>query len=759
MGINQAIYTSSAKGISKGGGMGIHTYNNTCSETELSEFELSYCQYYFAGDVEEISALPTKYVYGKIQNGRYMAAEVTYIGKDYNKESGRMGNFISHMHSFEKEDLTIYPMQMYGSSDFLTAIDNADVDGTNEVDYLPTIKEAQSGDFVSVEVIQEFLGETDEKGEDRMDMFCNLLAAVLKRDEIHKVIIYDTHENILKWIASVEYALPLKCAREISFSSYEKDPTMAEFDIRGAVLGMSQGSPEEYGQTDQFYVFDGIYKNYSKFDVNSDFYQFGICMGMIAYEALQEFHKFLQAYAYEKADNDICNGYKLFQLVQGGISSLEGSEFLDAMKFEGKYGNKKSYFDILEQLTDRMETDQAPTSEFLENLQKLIEDFYKFELTEEELYHILKLSLSLDDYLKKSGADIEKNDRMWNQISRILAKYQKEKLIYVMKALSSRKAFRRLGMLQAYVISVVKKDNLERFIRKFFIDYWATAENEELKYYDPVIQEAVGVYHTLEEKEERYQCALNLFLLVQEMGDGNIYGKGCSGLLQLIDQETDLVEKKQFLLNLRKKEDVTLETRRTKCAFEAFNYVQRSRENISIARIRLQHLGNCIAKSCEDEVSMIKSNPLKIYEKYPVEVTDVSDQELQVYFEHLAALISVAEIEQSEYKMLFGFWKLTNSQKELLIAVLAEGEFEYFKKKKSLAGLEAIFGAAVELGDEGYNAAFKSYVSSMKGSFKEKVTEAMEFEKNKDICDFWKQISKEDKNSKKSFFSFGKWNL
>lgn len=759
MGINQAIYTSSAKGISKGGGMGIHTYNNACSETELSEFELSYCQYYFSGDVDKIPTLPTKYVYGRIQNGRYMAAEVTYLGKDYNKESGRMGNFISHMHSFEKEDLTLYPMEMYGSSDFLTAIDNEDVDGTNEVDYLPDIEAAQRGNVVSIEGIQEFLGEMDDSGDDRMEMFCNLLAAVLKRDGIHKVIIYDTHENILKWIAAVEYALPLKCARQISFSSYEKDPTMAEFDIRGAVAKMSQGSPEVYAETDQFYVFDGIQKRYNRFDVSSDFYQFGICMGMIAYEALQEFHKFLNAYAYEKADGDILSGYKLFQMVQGGISSLEGSEFVDAMGFEGKYGNKKSYLDILDQLMGRWKTNQASGKEFLVNLQKLIVDFYKFELSEEELSHILEMSLEFDGYLQKDGVDIGENDRMWDMISCMLGKHQKEKLTGVMKALSSRRAFRRLGMLQGYVLGSVKRDNIERFIQKFFNSCWPSASAEEMKYFDPVLEAAVKAYRVLENKEERYEQALDLFLLVQEMGDGNIYGKGCSGLVRLIDCETDIVEKKQFLLNLRKKEDTILEKKQAKCAFEAFNYVQRSREKVSVTRIRLQHLGNCIAKSCADEIPMVDSNPLKIYEKYPVEITDVTVQELQVYFGQLSDLIAEAEIEQSEYQMLFGFWELTDPQKEILIASLAQGEFEYFKKKKSLAGLEAIMGAVLQFGDDGYQTAFKRYVLGLKGSLREKVTEAMELEKDKNIRAFWMQIQKEEKSTKKSFFGFGKWNL
>lgn len=757
MGINQAIYTSSAKGISKGGGMGIHTYNEACSELELSEFELSYCRYYFSGSVEEIPTLPTKYVYGKLPDGRYMAAEVTYIGQDYNKESGRMGNFISHMHSFEKKDLTVYPMEMYGSSDFLTQIDTADVDGTNEVTYLPDLEKARKGDAISVDVIQAFLSETDEKENDRMEMFFNLLAAVLKRDQIHKVIIYDTHENILKWLGAIEYALPLKCAREISFSSYEKDPTMAEFDIRGAAAGLSQGSCEEYAQSGQFYVFDGIKKRYTRSEVDSDFYQLGIGMGMIAYEALQEFHKFLQAYTYENADQDICKGYKLFQMAQGGMASLQGQEFLDAVSFEGKYGNKKSYLDVLNQLISKLENSGNLEKEFLENLQKLMVDFYKLELTQEEFTHILKLSLLMDSNLEKCGDGCKVNDDMWESIVPLITRKYREELVGTMKYLSRKNAFRRLGNLQAYVLSAARQENMESFVNKFFITYWAGAKVNEVKEYDQVIKAACRICKALEDPEERYIRALALFLTVQEIGGGEISGDGCESLLRLINKETELVPKKQFPLNLRKKEDPELDKKQAKCAFEAFNYTQRNHVDIPISRIRLLHLGKCIERACEDEMPLILSDPLKVYAKYPVDVKDIDEEELGTYFEQLADVFCTLENMPDDYEMLFSFWKMTDMQKKRLVASFAKAELDYFKKEKSLGGLKALLGAVLELED--YDRYLGAYVARMKPSLKEKVTEAMEDEKNKKIRDFWIELSKEEKTGRKSFFGFGKWNL
>lgn len=754
MGINQAIFTSSAKGISKGGGMGIHTYNMECSEIELADFEMSYCQYHFSGSIDDVLNLPTKYVYGKTQNGKYMAAEVTYLGKDYNKESGRMGNLLSHMYSFGKDDMKVYPMQMYGSSDFLTSMDMADVDGTNDVDYLPAISSIDPGDVINIEVVQAFLGDG------RIEMFCHLLAAVLERDDIHKVIIHDTHDNILKWIAAVEYALPLQCAREVSFSSYEHDPMMSEFDIRGAIAGVSKGNCEDYTVTGQFYVFDGVVKTYPEFDVGSDFFQFGISMGLAySYEALLEFYKFLNAYSYDKADSDIYKGFKLFQMVQSGMAFLKNREFLEAVSFEGTYGDKSSYLEMLDRLAERLETTPAFDEKLLSNLQKLVSDFYKRELTEGELSHILDLTLKVDEYTSSRNVDLSENDGMWNDINDCIYKMQSENLIFMMNYLASKRAFRRLGSVQAYIVKVEKRESLVQNVIKFFTGYWTDASEEECKFYDSVIEVVANVYRSLEDSDARYLNSINMFLTVQEMGDGAIAGKGCNRLIQMIEMETDLLNKKQFQMNRKKKNNGLFDTKQTKCAFEAFNYTQRNGVALPVTKIRLQHLAKCIVKTYEEEVSMTKVKTLSVYSRHPVVVEHLPDEDLQSYFELLADVISTVETNRDEYRLLFNFWKLTDEQKEIMVDVFARIEFDYFKKKKLFYGLEQILGAAIDVADEGYTSAFKAYVSRLKGTFKEKITETVKSKSEKEIRDYWTEISKkEEKAGRKGFFRFGKHN-
>ena len=752
MGINQAIFTCSAKGISRGGGQGIYTYNRECSELELSEFEMSYCQYYYSGSLSEVPNLPTKYVYGKIQGGRYMAAEVTYLGKDYDKESGRTGNIISHMYSFENKDLFAYPMQLYGSHYFLTSIDDTDVDGTNEVDYLPEVSSIDVGDIVTIENVQDFLGNN------RMEMFCHLVAAVLSRDNIHKVIIYDTHENIIHWLGAIELALPLQCAKEISFSSYEKDPMMSEFDIRGAVAGMSDGTCYDYAESGQFFVFDGIHMEYPEFDVSDDYYQFGIQMGMmLSYDdSFFKFSNLISSYSYHKADTDIYKGFKLYQILQGEIGRFSDVEFVEAVSFEGAYGNKNSYLKMLESLISGMERGSVLDEVLISNLQDVIVDFCGKELTESELNKIISLSLEMDQCIEKFNMDASCNDGMWNRIDEYMVKVQSEYLPYVFKVLAYKNAYRRLSGIQAFILKVTKKECIERYIVKFYTAYWNKAE-EDIKYFDSVIEEAANVYMNMGDEAERYMKAMTMFLSVQEMGKGIIAGMGCQSLIHMIENGTKLTDKKQYQINKKKKEKDTFYMKQAKCAFEVFNYTQRNHIELPISRIRMQHLAKCIVKSYEEGISLEKSKILGIYSEYPIVVNNISEDELESYFEILVDITSAFETNREEYHLLFNFWKLDDEQKKIFVQLFADVEFDYFKKEKLYIGIDNILGAASDIADDGYDKAFKTYVSGLKPSFKEKVTETLKMKSEEDVLLYWDMISKEEaKGSKKGFFKFGR---
>lgn len=736
MGINQAIYTSSVKGISKGGGMGIHSYNRGCSEIELSDFASSYCQYYFVGDLSEVPNLPIKYVYGKSQKDRYIAAQITYLGKDYYKEGGRTGNLLSHMLSFEKKDLQCYPLELYGSVDFLTSIPSEEVDGTLDVDYLPEKDKVNPGMKITLEKVQDFLAAG------RMEMFCHLLAAVLSRDNIHKVILYDTHENILNWLAAVEFSLPLKCAREITFSSYEEDPMLSEFDIRGAVVNMSRGNYEEYSASNQFYTFDGLEKKYPFFDIHSDFFQIGIKIGLAySYDALREFHKFLEKYSYYRADTDCYHGFKLFQMTQGGSACLQSSELMDAMEFEKKYGSSNNYLEIMDQMIEGLKEEEQPFDSQIRQLQRLFVDFYQKTFTERELKHIVKLTLQSDEYLKSREGNAAGNDLMWNWISDSLIR-QRINMDDVMSYMREYGAYERLGKIQAHLLKKVEAENInkEQIIIRLFSDYWSEIPGKYYSCFDPVISEMANNLRRIENKDEKSLRAEKLFFVVQKMGEGAITGRGCEALIQMIEEEIDVTDKKLFRLEKRKREKKFSDRWRKEYAVEVLKYTMRYNSEFPVTRIRLSHLVQCIADCYVWDKSMMDSQNLQVYVQCPIVIRGISEREYQIFISRLAHMMSEDELEREEYRMLFRFFVLSKEQKEVLVKEFFQLEYNYFKNEKICKGLVSILGAALDIGDTEYEQAFVNSVSCLRTSMKRKIANILKRKADIGIYGFWVKI-------------------
>lgn len=757
MGINQAIFTSSARGIAKGGGLGIHTYNQQCSEFELSEFVQSFCQYHYDGNGREISKLPRKMMFKKIDNQHYMQAAVTYLGKDYNKEQGRMGNILSHMFSFENADIRVYPLQLYGSSNFRYTMDQTEVDGSRDVSYLPEIRNVYPGSIITIDTVQEFLN----KKLWRIDFFCHLMAAVLSRDDIHKVIIYDSHENIIMWLAAVQYALPLQCAIEISFSSYENDPTMSEFDIRGAVYGLSIGDLEEYQSGGQFYVFNGIDIEYPKFDISADYFQDGVqtCMAF-AYESMQRFYKFMENYNYRKADMDLCAGFKLFQMMQSGMDVLEESEFQQAVSFESKYGGKKSYWLIVKELFEKLAV--SPTDAgLIKSIYIWLAGYFKKELDMQEWKFAVTCVIQLEQHEKGMWKDTKEKRKIWELI--YSTSVQKKCFETLAKQLQESGLYQHLGELSACYICQSKKESIVKQIGQLFSLFWLPIPQNAYKYFDLAVREAATIIQGYEEKK-KYVEALSIFLKLQDLGNGEIVGTGMDRLLYMISDGTnlnDLKPQKSGFLHKKKGVDGELEQMQTKCAFESFNYTQRNRKDLPIAKIRLLHLGRCIIKVYEEGRILAKSQALAVYLKYPVAVEKISEEEFESYMQILCESIFLVENTKEDYMQLMTYWILEKEQKANLIRMFLSCELNNAKKEDQIKGLAELLAVIKNLRDEEYTEALICAVMEMRDSQREKVTEMLEEKmgRGNKIHQYWKEIkdnSKRSEKNRKGFLRFGR---
>ena len=753
MGINQAIYTSSARGISKGGGMGIHTYNRSCIDAELRRFERSYCQYYFNGQIKSISELPRKIVYGKTEAGRYMEACITYLGKDYDKVRGRMGNLLSHMYSFSTDALCVYPMQLFGSPDYRVSIEQEEFDGTKPVDYLPEIDEVRCGTNVNAESIRRFLSEG------RVQMFCHMLSAVLRRENIHKIILYDTHENIVMWLGAIEFALPLQCAREVSFSSYEKNPLMSEFDIRGAVVGMSDGNCRDYAAGGQFYVFDGIHKDYPKFDISEDYFQYVLKIRLtFLQESPGDFFEFIEQYAYEKADCDIFRGFKLYQLIYGKTEEFREEDCNAALEFQEKYGNKETYCKLLTGLAEKLEKNVDLSEEILTFISIFLSGYFKKKLTSKELLYGLELLGRLESDIWNHGNNSLKGNKMWQLFYGIFLKYQQEYMEVVRMFFIKGGFYQRLAEFEACLYRNEEHEDDIRQVKSLFLKDWNSIVPAEFHHFDCVVCVVVANIEKYKEDEKRYGKAVDLFLLLQDLGKGHIAGEGCEQLIRMIEELTSITGKRQFSKKRRRDSDV-LDEKQARCAFEILNYTKKNRSDLPIAKIRLLPLGKCIAKAYDDEISLLKSKELSIYKAYPITIEDVSDEELEKYINQLAEIVNTMETSTDEYSLLLKFWYLDKTQKALILRIFMEHEVDYFRKEREISGLGALVGAIMEVGDEEYQQALGEYVFSMKDSHRDKISRAIQkkYRKN-ELYHYWMKMEKvsKDRKKKKIFFPFGR---
>lgn len=750
MGINQAIYTSSARGIDKGGGMGIHTYNRNCSAEELKEFELSYCQYIYSGDDKMIPQLPVKLLYGKTESGRYIQACITYIGKDYDKVKGRMGNFISHMYSFTKDSMSGYPIELYGGPAYRTSMKQEEIDGSMPVDYLQEVRMLPKGHVITVESVQDFLNDG------RMEMFCHLMAAVLHRDQVHKVIIYDTHENILLWLGAVQFALPLQCAKEVSFSSCERDPMMSEFDLRGAVVGMSRGRCEDYAVGGQFYVFDGIQREYPKFDISEDYFQYGIEMGLaFSYDSLLAFFAFMKRYVYEKADQDLLRGFKLYQMTQGGMGQLTAKEFNDAVAFEAGYGSLTSYSKMLADLFERLESNTNPDKNLTDNICSLLTGYLKKNLTTDELKFVLGLILQLDHYMSAYRYDSTDVNKMWLSFYGIMAQYQEKNIELICRILGGQEVYRRLGEFESYICQIqqsVSKDEVE----EIFIREWKYAPLEAYRYFDQVIAVAATKLKDQEDGPQKYETAIELFLWLQEVGKGHIIGRGCEQLISIIEQLTQITNKKQF--SKKRKSSEKLDKKCAKCAVEVQNYCNMNHMQIPATKIRLLHFGNIIVRAIEHSKALTRVREMSIYEMFPVIMDDIGSDDFKNYIGQLAEIMDEYQTTKDEYALLFKCLKLNDRLKEIMIETFMDHETAFYKKEKEIKGLSFLLSAVREYGDEEYEKAMEKYVASMRTSRREKITDSIREECDRELYMFWKKMkdAKGEKETKKGHFIFGR---
>ena len=337
MSLHQIIYTSCMRGINGvNDGQQIFSYDATFKDANNDEVKslFSYQPPALEPGVimtEEIAlTLPKSFTYRKLDNGACALALSTYLGRDYMGSAGRFGNHLSHVVLADESDMQNYPCEFYGSSLLRDHMEFEEVNNPNRPNFLPE-PVLERGFTVDIDTVVEFLSV-----DDRIEIFKNMLHAVLAFESKRKrVVICDEPENIIMWIAAIEYALPLKIALGINFSTYDFDPSLSASQICGVI---PKGSRYTADSQRMHFVFDLYQNNCAEFEKDEHYFDFVDTSMSFSYDSLQDFHRFItEGYTYNKADEKMYAAYRLYSLLSDGIAGLNESEIKAALDFASEY--------------------------------------------------------------------------------------------------------------------------------------------------------------------------------------------------------------------------------------------------------------------------------------------------------------------------------------------------------------------------------------------------------------------------------------
>lgn len=355
MSLHQIIYTSCMRGINGvNDGQQVFSYDASFKDANNDEVKslFSYQPPTLEPGVimtEEIAlTLPKSFTYRKLDNGACALALNTYLGRDYMGSAGRFGNHLSHVVLADENDMQNYPCEFYGSSLLRDHMEFEEVNNPNRPDFLPE-PVLERGFTVDIDAVIDFLSV-----DDRIEIYKNMLHAVLAFEtERKRVVICDEPENIIMWIAAIQYALPLKTALGINFSTYDFDPSLSASQICGVIPKGSRYTSESQRL---HFVFDLYQNNCAEFEKDEHYFDFIDTSMSFSYDSLQDFHRFItEGYSYNKADEKMYAAYRLYSLMSDGIDGLNEVKIKTALDFADEYAKSSEQLRILQALFDQKE--------------------------------------------------------------------------------------------------------------------------------------------------------------------------------------------------------------------------------------------------------------------------------------------------------------------------------------------------------------------------------------------------------------------
>lgn len=177
----------------------------------------------------------------------------------------------------DESDMRNYPCEFYGSSLLRDYMELEKVNNPNRPDFLPE-PILERGFIIDIDFLS---------ADNRIEIFKNMLHAVFSFEiERKRIIICDESENVIMWIAAVEYVLPLKIAFGINFFAYDFDPSLSASQICGVIPKGSRYTVESQGL---HFVIDLYQNNCAEFDIDESYFDFIDTVMSFSYDSLWNF--------------------------------------------------------------------------------------------------------------------------------------------------------------------------------------------------------------------------------------------------------------------------------------------------------------------------------------------------------------------------------------------------------------------------------------------------------------------------------------
>ena len=165
---------------------------------------------------------PVCFGYSTVNVGGKDNAVLTFgrnLGRDLSPMT-RDGNILVNTLTFPADEIEGYPYEYYGSSElfvdyergfFLNAPDEPAAD-------LEPLQSLTKGCAPTAEEIESFLSE-----DERLQALCSMLGALMKINDggtLRRILVCDSKDNIIKWIAALSLIFPAETAKKFTFKTY-----------------------------------------------------------------------------------------------------------------------------------------------------------------------------------------------------------------------------------------------------------------------------------------------------------------------------------------------------------------------------------------------------------------------------------------------------------------------------------------------------------------------------------------------------------